>query len=1023
MDVVQPDASERQRLNSHHQPMKTKGRGTRLANHTSGFYFSMEFPSFQQDIHTIHPSTFPRRIPPQIQHDQQQHCTHDDNCNDRYSSSSGPVPLPISSGSVAREQPLSLASPPRSVTIQDPSRSKSCGNEVPLQNNSCSLNSSDPSSDSQGSEVVLVQSQHQRQQQQSPQSVAESLPSQSQKDADPVKGIVSVNRTVRVNHPSNINPSNSPVNHNSNNKSTGDNNSPNIVPQAPSHPQQQVKVEVPSSVPSPSRTISMHVDTTAIHTNIKNSNSHRSNPVNHATHGSDSKNSTTNSSSGYTYPLQRQQQIRSSPSSLQYNMAYMPRKVKVERVYDMNLVPKVKKSSKFLEKWRRRSEAEQKSLVNGLVGGLNDDINVDHHPEPIHLENNSAFSCPTSGNLPSLVPCDASASEHSEEGEGSSCEASESSASHCDIKSTASSASECSSVKGTCTNTASALHKPCHFCLHPSDLCPEDDISTALEPPFASDCESVIWVPKNRSDWEDCIDEMVAVCTAAEWHRYKAKARITKKKQGDFHPPISRIYIRDRIDIDDPLRGYQIRHKTGGWLQGFVMMTTFTTWTHYFKWDSAHSVNGIDQSNRKGKVDDCTLSDELERQTRSGNPLTEGVVWPTIAEMSLVGALGCGEYLLQMALDDISRRGTYDYVVLEATESARPFYEKFGFIRVGAVCKYGNEKDVVSENGEVQIVGYRHWTYANESEQRVDAHGAPSCMMARRIKRRSPESLGPNCLNCRKRTKPSFVDELAKYFVCEKPKIEPLNSNPSGRKRSMSGSSVTVERLAKKVKTVKQKRISTSTSSGRTSRTPSRLDEYDKSTKSRSRSNSNAVTSFRQRNSSISATGRTSINSSSSSSRAQASVTNATTSTLSPPRVKKETIGSTSNKTIPLRKQRIPTMYRSPKKQYYYNKVVVAKKGESTAGHTSKYYFVIHYDADTLHLRLIPLFLKGKFKGKREGRPKWKADVLERGNEDEKTYLKSMNVLFTNCSKWDIVQSYAVTKCASVKQESWDILC
>jgi len=114
-------------------------------------------------------------------------------------------------------------------------------------------------------------------------------------------------------------------------------------------------------------------------------------------------------------------------------------------------------------------------------------------------------------------------------------------------------------------------------------------------------------------------------------------------------------------------------------------------------------------------------------------------------------------------------------------------------------------------------------------------------------------------------------------------------------------------------------------------------------------------------------------------------------------------------------------MYRSPKKQYYYNKVVTAKKGENTAGHTSRYYFVIHYDAETLKLRLIPLFLKGKFKGKREGRPKWKAVVLERGQEDEETYLKSMNVLFTTCSKWDIVPSFAVTKCASVKQESWDI--
>lgn len=553
------------------------------------------------------------------------------------------------------------------------------------------------------------------------------------------------------------------------------------------------------------------------------------------------------------------------------------------------------------------------------------------------------------------------------------------------------------------------------------------NISTTFAPPFAPDCESVVWVPKTRSDWEDSIDEMVAVCTAAEWHRYKAKARITKKKLVDFHPPISRIYIRDRIDIDDPLRGYQIRHKTGGWLQGFVMMTTFTTWTHYFKWDSSHRVNGIDHSNPKGKVDDCTLSEELERQPRSGNPLTEGVVWSSIAEMSLVGALGCGEYLLQMALDDISRRGTYDYVVLEATESARPFYEKFGFVRVGAVCKYGNEKDVVSENGEVQIVGYRHWTYANESEQRVDAHGAPSCMMARRVKRRSPESLGIHCQSCGKRTKPSFVDELSKYFVCEKPKIEPLNSNPPGRKRSMSGSSGAVDRVAKKVKiSTKTKRATTSTSSGRMSRAPSRLDEYDNSTKSRSRSNSNAQASSRHRPTSVSVSGRTSINSSSSASRALANVAHTNSNAvLSLSRGKKDIVSNSNNnpnnKPIPLRKQRIPTMYRSPKKQYFYNKVVSAKKGESTAGHTSRYYFVIHYDAETLQLRLIPLFLKGKFKGKREGRPKWKAEVLERGNEDEETYLKSMNVLFTTCSKWDIVPSYAVTKCASVKQESWDI--
>ena len=110
-----------------------------------------------------------------------------------------------------------------------------------------------------------------------------------------------------------------------------------------------------------------------------------------------------------------------------------------------------------------------------------------------------------------------------------------------------------------------------------------------------------------------------------------------------------------------------------------------------------------------------------------------------------------------MALDDIARRGTYDYVVLEATDMSRPFYEKFGFVRVGAVCKYGNEKDVKDANGEVQDVGYRHWTYATESEQRLNEHGAPSCMMARRIKKFDPDVV---CEGCEKAGTPSFVDQL-----------------------------------------------------------------------------------------------------------------------------------------------------------------------------------------------------------------------------------------------------------------------
>eukprot|EP01083_Nonionella_stella_P201900 738134_1 len=735
---------------------------------------------------------------------------------------------------------------------------------------------------------------------------------------------------------------------------------------------------------------------------------------------------------------------------LQYNMAYMPQKVKMEKVYDMNLVPKVKKNRAFLEKWRRLAAWEQQSLRHEL--GLKNN-------------NNQELTLGPSLSLPTLVPCDASVdadvSDHDQDQEQehiSSSASSSSSATH---------TSECSMVHHHHHHHGN-MNIPCHVCLHPSHLCPDEKNFTSSSStinntnnininnnmmPFAPDCDSVIWVPRTRQDWEDSIDEMVAICAAAEWHRAtdmqnvnkssgrgrgRKKQKQMQQQQLSHNPPISRIYIRDRIEIDDPLRGYQIRHKTGGWMQGFVMMTNFTTWTHYFKWDSLHAVNGIDHDKGmgmgKGRMDDDgTLSTELEGQVRSGDALAEGVVWPTIAEMSLVGALGCGEYLLQMALDDISRRGTYDYVVLEATEAARPFYEKFGFIRVGAVCKYGNEKDVISESGEVQVVGYRHWTYANESEKRLDGHGGPSCMMARRVRRRTSnsQSFGSLCEDCgnRIRPSPSFVDELSGYFVSEKPKIESLgrmnntaNSNNGAtagrgrpRKRPLSASGSDTEKVAKKSKSSssqsqpKQKKATTL--SGRRTRAPSRLEEEEQQPKKYRQSAARTTIEHKTK-----CTGRTSINSSAP--PISTSVVNAVTDA--------PTSGGKDKKNISLRKQRIPTMYRSPKKLYYYNKIVTLKKGGENSGLfqiKSKYYFVINYDAPSLTLQLIPLFLRGSFKGKREGRPKWKADVLPRDkDQDEESYLKSMHVITSTCEKWDIVQSHAVTKCASVKQESWDIV-
>ena len=635
-----------------------------------------------------------------------------------------------------------------------------------------------------------------------------------------------------------------------------------------------------------------------------------------------------------------------------HSQAFVPPllKEKIEVNYDMNLVPKVKKNPDFLRKWRHISGAEAR------VEPGRDVRSFSHTP--------STFS------LPSLLqcdsPCDASCGGDSAQ-EPDACS---------EGMALASNSSDCSN---SCTGTEkeeSQSNGHCYSCLHPSYSSQQ---IAPFDPKFES--ESVIWAPK-YTDWDDCIDEMEAVCTAAEWPKHRNR----RKNKPDFKPPISRIYIKDRMLTDDPLCGYQIRHKTGGWLQGFVTMTTFTTWTHYFKWDTEHKANGIDRANPNGMLDNGSLAGDLEGQIRSGDPLGEGVVWPTIAEISLLGALGCGEYLLQMALDDIARKDCYDFVVLDATDTSRPFYEKFGFVRVGAVCKYGNEKDIVNASGDVEVVGYRHWTYPSETVQRLDVHGAPSCMMVRRIKRYNPES---SCPGCGTKASPSFVDELSKFFVRDKPRIKPSGS--SRRKRSLSGASSPTAKSAKTATTAANRvKPSGMTSSGRKSVAPSRLEQVEKLTKSKKSSVS-----------------RTSMNSN---------------LPPAPPQdaslVKEK---GKNGKPIELRKQKIPTV-RSPRKHYFYNKVVTPKQGENTSSYKSKYYFVINYDPEAEELRLIPLYVKGVFKGKREGHLKWKATVLPRKGLDETTYLKSMDVITSSLSKWDIVKpAYAVTKCAGVQEESWDI--
>lgn len=333
---------------------------------------------------------------------------------------------------------------------------------------------------------------------------------------------------------------------------------------------------------------------------------------------------------------------------------------------------------------------------------------------------------------------------------------------------------------------------------------------------------SVIWKPPTRKDWEDSVSELVAVCTSAALRRHTGPVH-------KFTPPLSREYIRDRIDIDDPLRGYQIRHASGGWLQGFCLWTNFTTWTHFFTWDSLHPQAGL-LSN--GENEDYTLAKDttgelaqrLQALPRSGDPSDSGIVFDSVAEIALLGGLGCGELLLRMALEDILKCGKYKFVVLQATKGSRPFYERFGFQRVGAVCRYATssatddaEKSTVEQTAETTAVktehpsstdddekeqlpqtqqsqatltpatvptldnpiqGYRHWTHANESQHSLDLHGGPSYMMCLELPEEPMEGL-------------NLLEKLAPAFVTDKPVVQSIGATTPTSKRKLKRQSST----------------------------------------------------------------------------------------------------------------------------------------------------------------------------------------------------------------------------------------
>ena len=92
------------------------------------------------------------------------------------------------------------------------------------------------------------------------------------------------------------------------------------------------------------------------------------------------------------------------------------------------------------------------------------------------------------------------------------------------------------------------------------------------------------------------------------------------------------------------------------------------------------------------------LAAALEATVRDGDPDGEGVVWPHVAEVSLLGGLGCGRALLVLVVDELEAPDSpYDFLVMQATENAVPFYEAMGFTRVGALARYHDLDPSVAE--------------------------------------------------------------------------------------------------------------------------------------------------------------------------------------------------------------------------------------------------------------------------------------------------------------------------------------
>ena len=191
-------------------------------------------------------------------------------------------------------------------------------------------------------------------------------------------------------------------------------------------------------------------------------------------------------------------------------------------------------------------------------------------------------------------------------------------------------------------------------------------------------------IKPSREVWLTLLGEMVQMVNEAVRRRASSVRDASK--------PLSLEYMADRLDVDDPLFGHLAVTRAEGWMQGFITATTFTTWHRQFRWDSTnpaldlqdHADEPVDgKPATPRRVDaDGTLSMELQAELRAGDPEDEGVVWPRVAELSLLGALGCGRWLVELLIEELEAEDSpYTYIVTQATDGSIPFYERMGVRR------------------------------------------------------------------------------------------------------------------------------------------------------------------------------------------------------------------------------------------------------------------------------------------------------------------------------------------------------